>query len=120
MTTTKPQGEHAFIFYLERDLIRQLVNLPDTFVVRSVGWNEDRQAFVIIVDAPEENRYFVSKNDIYPINAPALTIVDGRLGRRIDVQFTEFDGWIGEEPEESTSEEQVTDDDDGGDIPSGS
>lgn len=67
---------------LDPDYLRQLIEMPEGFSINRVIWSEDRNAFCVMVDTPEESVFFVPQNDIIPMQSAAVTITDGADGNK--------------------------------------
>jgi hypothetical protein len=91
MTMSTQPGSHTFRWYLDPEYLLRLIGLPDGFSVRTVAWQEDRQAFIVYTDGPEDDdRFFVPQNEIIPLHPAAITIVQAEDGDGIHIRFPQF------------------------------
>ena len=84
-------GSHEFRFYLTPSDIMDVTGVPEGFRVLTVFWQEERQAFCFLTEAPPRPEFFVPKYEVLPIHAPAVTrTIDGN-GSHISIRFPQFE-----------------------------
>ncbi len=87
----QPKGEYRFQVIIPRHIIEEILQLPPEYVGRVARYAEDRDALVMLVDAPAQPEYFVPYGEVYPVVSPAITVMETSLGRRIDIKFPQFE-----------------------------
>ena len=93
MTTTAEtaKGSHAFRFLLNPIHVIELMGLPKNYTIRTVVWSDDRASFVVVVDAPEEERFFVPFGEILPVVGATVTVTKGDGGDAIKIGFPQLE-----------------------------
>ena len=88
---TQQNGTHDFRFYLSPHHILQMARLPEEFTVKTVLWSDDRQAFCFVAEGPHTDKFFVPLNEVLPIHAPAVTVMQTDLGDHLKIEFPQFE-----------------------------
>lgn len=81
-------GLYARRVHITPETIRLLIGLPEGCKVRSVHWHDDRQAFGIVVDMPEEPDWFVEATQIIPeLPVTVILTTDSFGGKHLQVKI---------------------------------
>ena len=73
-------GRYMRRMYISPDTILKLLHPPEGMSARYVAWQDDRGAFMVVLDMPAEDDYFVGADDIIPVFPMVTTVVQDEAG----------------------------------------
>ena len=83
-------GNHYSRVYISPDTIADLIQVPEGVTVKAVNWQNDRQAFILVLEMPVAEEFFVESNALIPeLALVQSTFTDDNGGRHIRFSWPE-------------------------------
>ena len=74
-------GAYIRRFYLDPNLILPLLNVPEGTTIRTLRWQDDRESFCVILNMPEDEKWFWDRNEgPIPILPVTITVATSAVG----------------------------------------